>query len=487
MYRHFFKRVIDIFFSFLMLIIISPILLLISLAVAIDSRGPIVFKQKRLGLNGKEFYIHKFRTMVVGAEQTGSGVYSNKGDKRVTRVGKFLRATSLDELLQLWDVFIGKMSFIGPRPPLTYHPWPIEEYTDEQRKMFNARPGITGYAQINGRKEVEWHKRIELNVWYVEHLSFWLDIKILFKTVFKVFSNANNENKGETLKKEIKLEPGEYNLKLMYITNKPKIATIAENAGVDRIFVDMEYIGKSIRQGGMDTVQSHHTELDVKTIAKTVKKAEVLVRVNPIHQATKDYTSSKQEIDAVIKNGADIVMLPYFKTKEEVEEFINIVNGRVKTMLLLETKEAAEIIDDILEVKGIDFIHIGINDLSLSYGKKFMFEMVADGTVEKLSNKIKEKNIPFGFGGTARLGTGILPAEYVIAEHHNIRSSMVILSRSFCNTDKITNLKEVKEIFDSGIKEIRDYEKTLNKDQQFFTDNKQKIVECVNKFLEAKQ
>ena len=487
MYRHCFKRVIDIFFSFLLLIIISPILLILALAVAIDSRGPIVFKQKRLGLNGQEFYIHKFRTMVVGAEKTGSGVYSNKGDKRVTRVGKFLRATSLDELLQLWDVFIGKMSFIGPRPPLTYHPWPIEEYTDEQRKMFNARPGITGWAQINGRKEVEWHKRIELNVWYVEHLSFWLDIKILFKTVFKVFSNANNENKGETLKKDVKLEPGKYNLKLMYITNKPEIATIAENAGVDRIFIDMEYIGKGIRQGGMDTVQCHHTEQDVKNIAKTIKKAELLVRVNPIHEKTDEYTSSKEEIDSVIKNGADIVMLPYFKTKAEVEEFVKLVDGRVKTMLLLETKEAAEIIDDILEVEGIDQIHIGINDLSLSYGKKFMFEMVADGTVEKLCNKIKAKNIPFGFGGTARIGKGILPAEYVIAEHHNIGSSMVILSRSFCNVDNFDNLNEVKEIFENGVQEIRDFEKSLDKNEQFFIENKQKIVDCVNKFLEAKQ
>lgn len=140
--------------------------------------------------------------MVVGAEKTGSGVYSGKGDKRVTRIGKILRATSLDELPQFFNLLKGDMSFIGPRPPLTYHPWTFDKYTDEQRKMFNVRPGITGWAQVNGRKEVEWHKRIELNVWYVEHLSLWLDIKILFKTVFKVFTNANNQNVGETVKKE---------------------------------------------------------------------------------------------------------------------------------------------------------------------------------------------------------------------------------------------------------------------------------------------
>ena len=199
MYKLFFKRFLDLFFSLILLVILSPILLLIIVLVKLDSKGPAIFKQERIGKNGKTFYIHKARTMCVGAEQLKGGVYSNKDDKRVTKTGKFLRATSFDELFQLWDVFIGKMSFIGPRPPLTYHPWTIDKYTDEQLKMFRVRPGITGWAQVNGRKEVEWHKRIELNVWYVEHLSFWLDMKILFLTVFKVFTNANNENKGVTV------------------------------------------------------------------------------------------------------------------------------------------------------------------------------------------------------------------------------------------------------------------------------------------------
>lgn len=202
MYKHFFKRALDILFSFLGIIIASPILLIVAILIKVDSKGPIIFKQQRIGKNGKVFNIYKFRSMVVGAEKTGSGVYSGKGDKRVTRVGKFLRATSLDELPQFFNLLKGDMSFIGPRPPLTYHPWTFDKYTDEQRKMFNVRPGITGWAQVNGRKEVEWHKRIELNVWYVEHLSFWLDIKILFMTVFKVFTNANNQNVGETVKKE---------------------------------------------------------------------------------------------------------------------------------------------------------------------------------------------------------------------------------------------------------------------------------------------
>lgn len=199
MYKHFLKRLFDILLSFIILVLSSPFLILIAIAIKIDSRGPVIFKQKRIGKGGKVFNIYKFRSMCVGAEKTGSGVYSDKHDKRVTRVGKFLRATSLDEVIQVVNILKGDMSFIGPRPPLTYHPWPIEEYTEEQKKMFNVRPGITGWAQVHGRKDVEWNKRIELNVWYVEHVSFWLDIKIIFTTVFKVFTNADNENKGATV------------------------------------------------------------------------------------------------------------------------------------------------------------------------------------------------------------------------------------------------------------------------------------------------
>lgn len=199
MYKHFFKRFFDIVFSFLGLIIAAIPMLIIAIAIKIDSKGPVIFKQERLGKNGKVFKILKFRSMCVGAEQTGSGVYSGKGDTRVTKVGKLLRKTSLDEIPQLLSVLKGDMSFIGPRPPLTYHPWPLGNYTDEQKRMFDVRPGITGWAQINGRKDVEWNKRITLNVWYVDHVSMWLDIKILFKTVFKVFSNADNENTGATV------------------------------------------------------------------------------------------------------------------------------------------------------------------------------------------------------------------------------------------------------------------------------------------------
>ena len=206
MYRHFLKRFFDIVLALIGIILGGIPMLIIALCVKIESPGPALFKQDRIGKNGKVFKIYKFRSMCVGAEK--GGVYSDNKDTRVTRVGKIIRATSLDELPQFFNVLFGHMSFIGPRPPLTYHPWPLEEYTDFQRKMFDVRPGITGWTQTHGRKDVEWHRRIELNVWYVEHLTLWLDLKILFLTVFKVLTAADNENKGATLVKEEK-EPVE--------------------------------------------------------------------------------------------------------------------------------------------------------------------------------------------------------------------------------------------------------------------------------------
>lgn len=202
MYRHFFKRLFDIIVSFIGIVILALPMLIIALIIKIDSKGPVLFKQKRIGRHAKVFNIYKFRSMCVGAEKMGTGVYSEKGDSRVTRVGKFLRATSLDEIPQFFNILFGHMSFIGPRPPLTYHPWPIEEYTDEQLRMFEVRPGVTGWAQINGRKGVEWNKRIELNVYYVDHMSIFFDIKILFSTVFKVLRNEDNENNGATVVKK---------------------------------------------------------------------------------------------------------------------------------------------------------------------------------------------------------------------------------------------------------------------------------------------
>lgn len=198
MYRYI-KRLLDVVIAALTMIFLSPLMVFTATAVKLESDGPAIFKQDRLGLNGKAFKIYKFRSMCQGAEHTGTGVYSGADDVRVTKVGKIIRATSIDELPQLFNILKGDMSFIGPRPPLTYHPWDISEYTEEQLHMFDVRPGITGWAQVNGRKDVEWHKRIELNCWYVDHMSFWLDIKILFTTVIKVLKNEDNVNIGATL------------------------------------------------------------------------------------------------------------------------------------------------------------------------------------------------------------------------------------------------------------------------------------------------
>lgn len=200
-YKRYVKRWLDVVIAVLVLVVLSPVFLISAIAIKCETRGPVIFKQKRLGLNGKEFSIYKFRSMVQNAEHTGSGVYSGKGDSRVTKVGRILRTTSIDELPQAVNMLKGDMSLIGPRPPLTYHPWPLDQYTPEQKRMFEVRPGLTGWAQVHGRKDVEWNKRIELNVWYVDHVSFALDVKIFFMTIFKVLSNADNENVGETVTK----------------------------------------------------------------------------------------------------------------------------------------------------------------------------------------------------------------------------------------------------------------------------------------------
>lgn len=266
-------------------------------------------------------------------------------------------------------------------------------------------------------------------------------------------------------------------LKLTYITNKPWVAKIAEAAGVDWIFVDMEYLDKAARQGELDTVQNHHTIEDVKCIHETISTAKLLVRCNHI------YSGSKEEIDAIISNGADIVMLPYFKTLKEVKLFLDYVGGRAKTCLLVETPEAVLLLDEILQLEGIDMIHLGLNDLHLALGMKFMFEPLTNGTVDQLAQKIKAKGIPFGFGGIASLEGGAVPGAMILKEHYRLGSSMVIVSRSFCNTDIVTDEDEVKRIFTEGISKIRELEAEAYRAAHYFADNHTAVVEAVNKII----
>jgi undecaprenyl phosphate N,N'-diacetylbacillosamine 1-phosphate transferase len=190
------KKVFDIIFSIILILIFLPLLLLVTLLIKVDSKGPVIFKQVRIGLNGKSFKVYKFRSMYIGAEK--DGVYETKGDIRVTRVGKFIRKTSIDEFPQFLNIIKGEMSIIGPRPTLTYHPWPFDKYTEEQKKRFNVRPGVTGWAQINGRKDVPWNQRIKYDIEYVDNLSFGLDVKIFFRTIIKILTMQDNINVAET-------------------------------------------------------------------------------------------------------------------------------------------------------------------------------------------------------------------------------------------------------------------------------------------------
>jgi len=181
------RRAFDLVASSLLLLGASPVLLVAALAIVLEDRGPVLYRQRRVGKDGKEFELLKLRTMVVGAEKVGAGWAVNEGDPRITTVGRLLRRLSLDELPQLWNVLRGEMSLIGPRPTLAYQ---VERYTPRQRRRLEIKPGITGWAQIHGRARLPWDERIELDVWYVEHRSAWLDLQILVRTPFALLTGT---------------------------------------------------------------------------------------------------------------------------------------------------------------------------------------------------------------------------------------------------------------------------------------------------------
>lgn len=256
-------------------------------------------------------------------------------------------------------------------------------------------------------------------------------------------------------------------LKLMYITNNARVAQIAENNSVDRIWVDLEKKGKCKRQAGMNTVQSTHEINDVSKIRNTLKKAELLVRINSMND------ESEKEINEVIERGAEIIMLPYFTRADEVKQFLGYVDGRAKTMILLETIGAEKNIEEILKLQGINEVHIGLNDLHIQYRNRFMFELLSNGKVEEICNHIRKFKIPYGFGGVARLDEGLLPARHIIAEHYRLGSTMAILSRSFYDTWLNEDYEEIERVFKYGISEIREYEKRLETEtMEFFENNR---------------
>ena len=473
----YFKRLFDVLFSVILLFVLSPFFFIIPLLIIIDSRGNPFFVQKRLGVGGKPFNFIKFRTMCTDAEK--GGVYSNKNDPRITKIGKILRKTSIDEIPQLLNILCGQMSFIGPRPILTYHPKSYEEYTPKEKKVFEVRPGLTGYAQIHGRKTLDWQARFELNEYYVDHLSFGLDLKIFFLTFPALLKGSTNNNRGKSISAN--------HLITLYISNNPIVAQSIEEAGIDYLFIDMEYMGKDERQKGLDTVKNHHTINDIKNVRKVLKETKLLVRINPINKG------SKNEINRSIAAGADAIMLPMFKSCSEVKKFLKYTKGRVETWLLLETKEAVSNLENILkENKGIDRIHIGLNDLHLSYKVPFMFDFLTNGILDKIINILKDFNIPYGFGGVSKLGDGDIKSERIIIEHYYFGSTSAILSRGFCNYEKcvISNI-DFDYALKNELKKFREYEMivknfsidVLKKEHEITSEQIKKISDLKNETI----
>lgn len=268
-------------------------------------------------------------------------------------------------------------------------------------------------------------------------------------------------------------------LKYMYITNDPRVAVIAENNGVDRIWIDLEQRGKEERQRCVDSVKSRHCFGDIDKVRAALKSSELIVRINPLCEM------SSVEIDEAISRGAQYIMLPMFKSREDAARFIDMVGGRAKTILLLETKEAARDVDGICKLGGVDEIHIGLNDLHLSYGLDFMFELLINGEVERLCSSIAGYGIPYGFGGVARLNDGMLRAKHIIGEHYRLGSTRAILSRSFCNTQIIRDLAEIETSFETGMTEIRDHERFLETaDAKYFDTNRSAVIAEVSSIVE---
>jgi len=268
------------------------------------------------------------------------------------------------------------------------------------------------------------------------------------------------------------------NLRLLYITKDPIVGQIAERAGVNWVFVDMEYRGKSDRQVNRDTVISAHTLEDVLAMRQAITRSQLMVRINPWG------VWSQQEVADVVQAGADIIMLPFFTTANEVSAFIREVAGRAKTCLLLETMDAIAALDDILALPGIDFVHIGLNDLHIERGTTFMFEFLADGGVDAIAVKLRASGITFGFGGMARIGGLVPPAERILAEHFRLGSTGVILSRSFCHPSQATGGEAFEAIFKTEVAKVRAEESRLAKaTAAFFEQNRLQVINEVEQVV----
>ncbi len=271
-------------------------------------------------------------------------------------------------------------------------------------------------------------------------------------------------------------------MKFMLITNDVKAALNAEKSGVSRIFVDLEKLGKHERQGHLDTLISSHSILDVAKMKSVLSTAELLVRVNPINEG------SEKEVEDAILSGADILMLPMFHSEEEVQYFSSLIRGRVKFIPLIETFSAVQAIKKIVEISGVSEVYIGLNDLHLDMKLNFMFEPVANGLIDEMADVILNANMPFGFGGIARVGEGVIPGELIMAEHLRLKSSSVILSRTFNRGIGFNEDSNPELYFESELKKLVRVMDTLQKRSKLQIDaDQRRFQELVNSFVKSRQ
>ncbi|WP_455585746.1 aldolase/citrate lyase family protein [Bacteroides sp.] len=265
--------------------------------------------------------------------------------------------------------------------------------------------------------------------------------------------------------------------KLMILCNDAESALAAQAAGVDRVFYDMEYIGKAERQHGRNTVKSDNKLEGIPAIRKVLDRSELLVRTNPIHAYT------KMEVDQAITYGADILMLPMVIDQHDVEQYVSYVNGRAKVCIMIETAAAMARLDKIMAVPGVDEIFVGLNDLHISMGLTFMFELLNDGLVEYIAEKCNKVGMPFGFGGIARIGEGDLLSDNILGEHVRLGSKSVILSRTFkgvVGVDVNAHSIDLKEEVDKVRNRMMEIDQWSEEQHQ---ENRKKIAEAVDKVI----
>lgn len=263
-------------------------------------------------------------------------------------------------------------------------------------------------------------------------------------------------------------------MNLMILAADPQAAIEAQNAGVDRIFYDLEWIGKAERQHGRNTVKSNNNIDNIPAVRKVLNKSELLVRTNPIH------AYSKEEVEKAIAYGADVLMLPMVMDHHDVEQYVEMVAGRAKVCIMIETAAAMARLDKILAIPGVDELFIGLNDLHISMGLTFMFELLSDGLVEYIAQKCNKVGMPFGFGGIARIGEGDLPSDNILGEHVRLGSTSVILSRTFKGVVGVDKNARKIDLSEEVLK-VRDRMEEINKwTIEQHAENRKKIADAVD-------